>query len=211
MTGVRMVSEQRSERTHQIAPCLDHWWLADERLDGVQSDSYALYTRSGVVFVDPLPMSYNAAEAYPAVSYALLTRACHQRASWRYRYEHGARVASPRYSPGLLSEPDVSYVEGTRFPADFRAIQSPGPEYNHYAFYTPGEVNLLFIGELVRRRDSESPLEFAPVDPTLDPEIARRSLEALLELDFEILCMSHGGYIDFQPKVELAELLERTA
>ncbi len=211
MTGVRMVSEQRAERTEQIAPCLDHWGFADERLGGRQSDSYALYTRSGVVFIDPLPMSYAAAEAYPAVSYALLTRACHERASWRCRYEHGARIASPRYSQGLRSEPDVSYVEGSRFPADFRAIHSPGPEYDHYAFFTPGEVSPLFIGELVRRWDSESPLEFAPVEPGLDPDIPRRSLEKLLELDFDVLCMSHGGYIDFQPKVELAALLEPTA
>src|SRR5689334_23907252 len=112
-----MVSEQRAERPERIAPLIDHWWFADERISGAQSDSYALWTRAGVIFVDPLPMTYAAAEAYPAVSFALLTRGCHQRASWRYRYEHGARIASPRNSPGLLSEPEVSYVEGTRLPA----------------------------------------------------------------------------------------------
>lgn len=205
------VQEQRAERTERIAPGIDHWWFADERIGGAQSDSYALFTRSGVIFVDPLPMTHAAAEAYPAVAFALLTRACHQRASWRYRYEHGARVASPRNSPGLRTEPEMSYVEGTRLPADFRAIQTPGPEYDHYALYRPGEVNVLFVGELVRRFDSESPLELAPVDPMLDPEIGRRSLLRVLELDFDLLCLSHGGYIDFQPKVELAELLERTA
>jgi glyoxylase-like metal-dependent hydrolase (beta-lactamase superfamily II) len=209
---MRMVSEQRALRTQRIAPQIDHWWFPDERIGGRQSDSYSIWTRAGVVFIDPLPMSHAAAESYPAVSYALLTRACHQRASWRYRYEHGARVASPRNSPGLRTEPDVSYVEGTRMPADFRAIHSPGPEWNHYAFYHPGEeVSVLFIGELVRRWDSESRLELSPVDPSLDPAIGRRSLENLLELDFDLLCMSHGGYIDFQPKIELAELLERTA
>lgn len=207
-----MVSEQRAQRTEQIAPLLDHWWFPDERIGGRQSDSYSLYSRSGVIFVDPLPMTHAAAEGYPAVAYALLTRACHQRASWRYRFEHGARVVSPRYSPGLRSEPDVSYIEGTRMPADFRAVHAPGPEWDHYAFYWPGdEFSALFIGELVRRRDSESPLELAPSDPVLPREIGRRSLEKLLELDFDLLCMSHGGYIDFQPKIELAKLLERTA
>jgi len=209
--GVSMVSEQRAERPQRIAPQIDHWWLPDERIGGAQSDSYALWTRSGVIFVDPLPMTYAAAEAYPSVSFALLTRACHQRASWRYRYEHGARIVSPRHSPGLKGEPEISYVEGTRLPADFQAIRAPGPEWNHYAFYRPGEVSVLFLGELVRRRDAESPLEFSAVDPDLDPEIGRRSLENVLDLDFDLLCLSHGGYIDFQPKIELAELLERTA
>ena len=213
MTSVSMVSEQRAQRTQRIAPQIDHWCFPDERIGGAQSDSYSIYTRSGVIFVDPLPMTYAAAEAYPAVAYALLTRGCHQRASWRYRYEHGARIASPRYSPGLLSEPEVSYIEGTRLPADFRAIHAPGPEWDHYALHRPGEVSLLFVGELVRRHDSESPLELSPVDPELDREIGRRSLEKLidLDLDFDILCMSHGGYIDFQAKIELAALLERTA
>jgi glyoxylase-like metal-dependent hydrolase (beta-lactamase superfamily II) len=212
MPGMRMVSEQRAERTQRIAPVLDHWWFPDERIGGRQSDSYSLYSRAGVIFVDPLPMSHAAAEDYPAVTYALLTRACHQRAAWRYRFEHGARVTAPRYSPGLKTEPDVSYIEGTRMPEDFRAIHAPGPEWDHYVFYRPGdEYSVLFIGELVRRFDSHSPLELSPVDPDLDPEIARRSLDKLLELDFDLLCMSHGGYIDSEPKLELAKLLDRKA
>jgi glyoxylase-like metal-dependent hydrolase (beta-lactamase superfamily II) len=206
-----MVSEQRSQRTQRIAPEIDHWWLADERIGGAQSDSYSLWTRSGVIFIDPLPMTYAAADAYPAISYVLLTRGCHERAAWRYRFEHGARIASPRYSPGLISEPEVSFIEGTRMPGDFQAVHAPGPELNHYAFYRPGEVSTLFVGELVRRFDPESPLEFAPIERGLDPEIGRRSLEKLLEFDFELFCMSHGGYIDFQPKIELAELLDRKA
>jgi glyoxylase-like metal-dependent hydrolase (beta-lactamase superfamily II) len=120
-------------------------------------------------------------------------------------------VLSPRGSPGLRTEPDQHYVEGTRLSADFRAIHTPGPEYNHYALYRPGEPNMLFVGDLVRRFDMESPLELSPVEPGLDPEIGRRSVEKLLELDIDYLCLSHGGYFDFEPKIELARLLERTA
>ena len=208
MTGVRAVSEQRAPRTTQIGPQLYHWWFADERIGGAQSDSYALYTRAGFIFVDPLPMMYVAADAFPAVGVAFLTRGCHQRACWRYQFEHGARVLSPRGSPGLRTEPDQHYVEGTRLSADFRAIHTPGPEYHHYALHRPGDFSVLFAGELVRRFDSRSPLELSPVDPALDPEIGRRSVEKLLELDFDMLCLSHGGYIDFEPKIELAGLLE---
>ncbi len=204
------VREQRAGRPAEIAPHMRHWWFADERIGGAQSDSYSLYTRSGFIFVDPLPMTYAAADDFPSIAVCLLTRACHQRAAWRYQYEHGARVMAPRSSPGLRTEPDQHYVEGTRFPADFKAIHAPGPEYHHYALYRPGEPSVLFVGELVRRFDSESPLELAPVEAGLDPEIGRRSVEKLLELDFDLLCLSHGGYVDFEAKRALAEVLERT-
>jgi hypothetical protein len=187
-----------------------HWSVSDDRIGGAQSDSYALHTKSGVIFVDPLPLTYAAADRFPAVAFALLTRACHQRASWRYRREHGARVVAPRGSQGLLTEPDQHYTDGTRLPAGFKAIRAPGPEYDHYALFRPGEPSILFVGDLVRRRDSASPLELAPVAPRLVPTIARQSVETLLELDFELLCLSHGGYIDDDPKGALRELLERT-
>jgi hypothetical protein len=207
---VSMVSEQRAERTVRIAPAMHHWCFADERIGGAQSDSYSLYTRSGVIFVDPLPMLYRAAEDFPSVAACILTRGCHQRACWRYQYEHGARVLSPRGSPGLRTEPDQHYVEGTRLPGDFKAIHAPGPEYHHYALHRPGEPSVLFVGELVRRRDRESRLELAPVEPGLRPEIGKLSVERLLELEFDMLCLSHGGYVDVEAKLALADVLERS-
>jgi len=208
---VESVREQRAQRTKQIAPKMEHWWLDDERLDGARSDSYSLYTRSGFVFVDPLPMTYAAADRFPSIGVVFLTRACHQRACWRYQYEHAARVLAPRSSPGLQTEPDQHYVEGTQLPGDFRAIHTPGPEYNHYSLFRPGEPSVLFVGELVRRRIGEGPVELTPVYPLLDPEIGRRSVEKLLDLDFDMLCLSHGGYVDFEAKLALADVLERPA
>ena len=70
---------------------------------------------------------------------------------------------------------------------------------------------MLFIGDLVRRFDAESPLELSPVEPGLDPELSRRSVEQLLELEVDYLCLSHGGYFDVEPKRELEKLLERAA
>jgi glyoxylase-like metal-dependent hydrolase (beta-lactamase superfamily II) len=141
----------------------------------------------------------------------MLTRACHQRASWRYRREHGARVVAPRGSRGLVAEPEQHYIEGTRLAADFQAIRTPGPEYDHYALYRPGEPSILFVGDLVTRRDSSSPLELSPVKEGLAPTLARTSVERLLELDFDLLCLSHGGYVEDDPKGALRELLARTA
>jgi hypothetical protein len=202
---------ERAQISLQIADCTEHWFVSDDRIGGAQSDSYSVYTRAGVIFVDPLPLTYAAGDRFPAVSFALLTRGCHQRASWRYRHEHGARVVAPRGSWDLLTEPDQHYVEGTRLPADFKAIQTPGPEYDHYALHRPGEPSILFVGDLVTRRDASSPLQLSADAPGLAPGISRRSLEKLLDLDFELLCLSHGCYIDEDPKGALVELYERTA
>jgi hypothetical protein len=202
---------ERARLVNRIAPYTMHWFVADDRIGGARSDSYALHTKSGVIFVDPLPLTYAAADRFPSVAWALLTRGCHQRASWRYRREHGARVVAPRGSRGLVTEPDQHYTEGTRLPADFQAIRTPGPEYDHFALFRPGEPSILFVGDLIRRRDPSGPLELAPVEPSLAPGIGRQSVEKLLELDFELLCLSHGGYIDDDPKSALRELLERTA
>ena len=57
-----------------------------------------------------------------------------------------------------------------------------------------------FVGDLVTRRNSESPLELAPVKEGLAPDLSRTSVEKLLELDFDLLCLSHGGYIEDDPK-----------
>jgi glyoxylase-like metal-dependent hydrolase (beta-lactamase superfamily II) len=202
---------ERTGQIDRIAPYTMHWSVADDRIGGAQSDSYALRTKTGVIFVDPLPMTHAAAERFPSVGWALLTRGCHQRASWRYRREHGARVVAPRGSQGLLTEPDQHYTDGTRLPAGFQQIRTPGPEYDHFSLFRAGEPSILFVGDLVRRRDASSPLELTPVQPGLAPDIARKSLEQLLELDFELLCLSHGGYIDDDPKGALRELLELTA
>ncbi len=202
---------ERAGRVNQISQTTMHWSVADDRIGGAQSDSYALHTKSGVIFVDPLPLTYAAADRFPSVAWALLTRACHQRASWRYRHEHGARVVAPRGSRGLLTEPDQHYTDGTKLPAGFQQIRTPGPEYDHFALFRPGEPSILFVGDLVRRHDSSSPLELAPVEERLAPGIARQSVQKLLELDFGLLCLSHGGYIDDDPKGALQELLERTA
>jgi hypothetical protein len=208
---VSTTQEQRAQRTTMIAQNVHHWWLEDERIGGARSDSYAVYTRAGFIFVDALPMTYAAAESFPAVSVAFLTRACHERACWRYQFEHGARVLCPRGSPGLRAEPDQHYVEGTYLPGDFKAIHTPGPEYNHYALHRTGEPSILFVGDLVRRFDADSPFELSPVEPGYRPDLSLRSVEKLLDFDFDLLCLTHGGYVDVEPKRVLEDLLESAA
>ena len=39
----------------------------------------------------------------------------------------------------------------------------------------------------------------------------RRSLEQILDLEFDLLCLSHGGLVSEDPKGAIRDLLERTA
>ena len=205
----------RALDTRRIAPYL-HWWsVKDDRIGGAQSDSYAVDTLSGVIFVDPLPMTYAAADAYPAVAAALLTAACHQRASWRYRFEHGARVWAPRGSEGfLLHEPDNYFTDESLMPARIKAIRVAGPTSAHFAFLRdddPERPKVLFVGDLITRRDADHPLEFARFDDPRAESAARASVKGLAGLDFDILCLSHGGPIVENPRGVLRDLLDRTA
>jgi glyoxylase-like metal-dependent hydrolase (beta-lactamase superfamily II) len=202
----------RAFETTRIAPYTMHWSVADDRIGGDQSDSYSVRTPFGVVFFDPLPLTYAAADDFPSIGNVMLTTGRHQRASWRYRVEHGARIWAPRGCVGLRGEPDMYYTEGSNFPAGVRAVATPGPDLYTYSFLLTIEgVTLLFVGDLVRRRDSEAPLEFFPPETQFDHTLTRESVEKLLGLDFDVLCLSHGGYVDDDPKGVLRALLERTA
>jgi hypothetical protein len=204
--------EVRAFETRRIAPYTMHWWLPGDGIVTGRSDSYSVRTKSGVLFFDPLPLTYAAADDFPAVACAMLTTGLHERASWRYRYEHGAQIWAPRGYFGLRGEPDMYYTEGSNFPADLQAIETPGPDLCTYAFRLTTEgVALLLVGHLVRRLDPDSPLELFPPETQFAPKLTRRSIEKLLDVDFDILCLSHGGYLDDDPKSALRELLDRTA
>ena len=138
---------------------------------------------------------------FPAVGVAFLTRGCHERACWRYQFEHGARVLAPaelaraahRARPALRR----GHAPSGRLPGDPHA----GPRVQPLRALPARRV----LGALRRASSSGASTRRArsscrPVDPGLDPGIGRRSVETLLELEFDMLCLSHGGYIDFEPK-----------
>jgi len=198
-----------ADRMERIGPRLYWWHVQDDRIGGAQSDSYALDTGRGVIFVDPLPITHRGADRFPSVAFVFLTTAGHQRASWRYRMELGARIWAPRESVGLVGEPDRRFIEQTPFPNDFRAVFTPGRGLSHYAFLRSGDPSILFVGDLVTRRDAHSPLQLPAGAREERPAVSRRSVERLLTLDFDLLCLSHGGMIDDDPRGALRELLER--
>jgi glyoxylase-like metal-dependent hydrolase (beta-lactamase superfamily II) len=205
VTALRVVAE----RMDRVAPRLYHWTITDD--DHGRRDSFAVDSGRGVLFIDPLPMRHAAAERFPAVAGIYLTTTRHERACWRYRLEHGGRIWAPLNGVGLTSEPDRWYTEATKMFGGFEPIRTPGTEPNHYVLFRPGDPSILFAGDLAVRRDAASPLELPRPMRQYNEAFVRRSLERILDLEFDLLCLSHGGLVAEEPKDAIRELLERTA
>ncbi|MDV3104513.1 MBL fold metallo-hydrolase [Thermococcus waiotapuensis] len=121
-----------------------------------------------------------------------------------------ALVAAHRDEVELIKEktglePDVELMGGDVFEG-FRVLHKPG--------HTRGSICLLdeksrslFVGDLVIERGGK--LEEVPHQYSLDPEMNRRRIRELLEVDFENLLPAHGEPLLGNGKEKLRELVER--
>src|SRR5262245_28100595 len=184
-----------------------HWRLADDRIGGHTSAAHAVETSGGAVLIDPLPLADDALEQLAPIEAICLTAQCHQRATWRYRNRFGASVYAPS-TRAMEEEPDERYAEGDVLPGGLRVIHTPGPETAHYSFLLARRPGVLFCSDLLMVEDGR--LDFVPLEYHDDPPATRTSVEGLLDLDFEILCLDHGTPIAEDPKRAIRQLLERT-
>ena len=191
-----------------VAPGLWHWRISNSSIGGHVSSSQALLTREGCVLVDPVRLDDAALGALPRPTATLLTARCHQRAAWRYREELGAAVWLPEDAAAADEQPDHTYADGQLLPGGLRAFRTPGPEWPHYSLLYEGDPGIVFCSDLLSSDDAG--LHF--VDPAFheDPDATRRSVEALLELRFGILCLAHGAPIVDDPKAALRQVLAQT-
>jgi hypothetical protein len=67
---------------------------------------------------------------------------------------------------------------------------------------------VLFVSDLISN-DGGRELRFVPPEFHEDPAETRRSVERLLDLDFDVMCLDHGAPIVDDPKAALRELLGR--
>lgn len=190
----------------KLAPTVWRWHVLDDRI-GFESDAYAVRGDQGIVMIDPLPLRPKLLRGLENVEAICLTAACHQRSAWRYRRELGTKVYAPKECREMEEEPDQSYAGGDLLPGDLRAVHTPGPEPAHFAFLQEQEPKVLFTADLMMR-DSEGALEFVPPGLHDDPEATRASVRGFLDLDFSILCLSHGPPITAAPHEALRALLE---
>jgi glyoxylase-like metal-dependent hydrolase (beta-lactamase superfamily II) len=193
----------------ELAPGLWHWRIRNSHIGGAISSSHALAEEGGAVFVDPVRLAAECLAELPVPSATVLTARCHQRSAWRYRAETGAQVWLPEDASAADEEPDLRYTEGELLPGGVRAIRTPGPEWPHYCFLLERDPGVLFCSDLVSNNGSGGPLRFVPPEYHDDPAETRRSVERLLELPFDVLCLAHGSPVLHDPKRELARLLPR--
>jgi glyoxylase-like metal-dependent hydrolase (beta-lactamase superfamily II) len=197
-----------ADELQEVVPGVFHWNVANPSLGGLTSASHAVRTESGdCVLIDPVRLADEPLERLTPVAAIVLTAATHQRAAWRYRKQFGATVYLPASSRATDEEPDVSYVAGEVLPGGLETVHTPGPEEPHYALLKR-DARVLFCPDLVMVEDGE--LVFVPGEYHEDPSRTRESVERLLELPFDVLCLDHGPPFLDDPKESLRQLLAIT-
>ena len=197
-----------AEKLQEVVPGVFHWSVVNPRLGGLTSASHAVRTRSGEsVLIDPVRLADEHLETLAPVAAIVLTAATHQRAAWRYRRQFEATVYLPAGSRTTDEEPDVAYAADDVLPGGLEAVHTPGPEEPHYALLKR-DSRVLFCPDLVMVEDGQ--LVFVPAEYHEDPNRTRESVEGLLELPFDVLCLDHGPPFLDDPKESLRELLAVT-
>jgi len=182
----------RADRIETVFPWLLHWTIADERLEGYRSDSYAVRTPGGTLLIDPVALEDRLQAELAEVTGVLLTHRDHQRAAWRMRKELGAPVYAPAGDSGLDEEPDVLIEPSTPLPGGLGAVRATAFDGACYLTFTHADdTGVLFCGDLICR-EPDGPYRF-PVQPGyFDLEKGRADARRLLELPATVLCAAHA-------------------
>jgi glyoxylase-like metal-dependent hydrolase (beta-lactamase superfamily II) len=180
------------------------WSIHDERIDFVGA-AYAVKTDGSAVMIDPLPLEEAALAELGPVEAIVLTCGSHQRCAWRYRRELGVQVYAPALAKEIDEEPDVRYGDGDALPGELHAVFTPGAGTTQHTLVL-GDPKVAFVPDmLVETPDGR--VAMLASRWMYDPEEARRSVEKLLDLDFEVLCLAHGGAVTDDAKDALRAAL----
>lgn len=205
MTEPRAVAESLEE----VVAGVRRWFVPDDRIGGNEADAHAVTVNGGVVLLDPLPLAEEALAELGDVEAIYVSAQCHQRSAWRYRERLGAPVHAPEGVRPMEGEPDAHYGDGDALPGGLRAVRTPGPEEIHFGFLRERKPRVFFCPDLLTNYAGRG-LDFVPLEYHDDPAATRRSVERLLDLDFDVLCLNHGAPIVDDPHAEIRHLLERT-
>jgi glyoxylase-like metal-dependent hydrolase (beta-lactamase superfamily II) len=181
------------------------WSIHDERIDFLGA-AYAVDANDGVVMIDPLALQEDALGSLGSVEAIVLTCGSHQRCAWRYRRELGVQVYAPALAKEIEEEPDVRYGDGDSLPAGLRPVFTPGAGTTQHTLLL-GDPKVAFVPDmLVGTPDGR--VAMLASRWMYDPEEARRSVEKLLDLDFDVLCLAHGPAVTERVKDALRDALE---
>ena len=172
------------------------------------STAYAFTTGDGTVLIDPLPLKPDALRNLGTVHAIVLSSGSHQRSAWRYRRELGAPVWIPALVAENEEEPDERYGDRDALPGGLEAHFVPGAGTTQHALRLERDGGVVFVPDLLVL-SPEGSLRLTPAKYVHDPEEQRRSLEKLLELEFDTLCTGHGGAVVSDAKRALRAALEQ--
>jgi glyoxylase-like metal-dependent hydrolase (beta-lactamase superfamily II) len=201
------VAEPRevAQRVDEVVPGVWAWSVRDERIGGSRTFAHAIEDAAGAILIDPLPLAPEALARLGQVQAIVLTTSSHQRSSWRLRRELGAPVWAPRGSQEMDERPDHEYWEGNSLPGGLRAIFTPGAGTRQHSLL---RERVLFIPDLLLREDGGE-LEVIPAEYAHDEPQARETLRAILEEEFDVLCLAHGAPVTDDAKGAIRAALER--
>jgi glyoxylase-like metal-dependent hydrolase (beta-lactamase superfamily II) len=205
------VSEPRTVATslEEVVPGVRRWSIHDERINFV-SAAYAVTGDDKTVLIDPLPLERAALGELGNVTAIVLTCGSHQRSAWRYRRELEAPVYAPGLAKEIDEEPDVRYGDGDRLPGSLVAVFTPGVGTTQHTLLLAGEPTIAFIADtLLEYPDGKVGL--VPERYIYDFAEARRTLAKMLELDFDVACLGHGGVLSEDPKAAIRTVLEQAS
>ena len=200
------MSEPKTVATsiEEVVPGVWRWSIHDERIDFLGA-AYAVKTDEEVVMIDPLPLERAALDELGDVGAIVLTCGSHQRCAWRYRRELGAKVYAPALSKEIDEEPDVRYGDGDALPGGLHAVFTPGAGTTQHTLLL-GDRKVAVVPDMLVETP-EGRVAMLASRWMYDPEEARRSVEKLLDLDFDVLCLAHGGAVTKGAKDALRDAL----
>lgn len=191
-----------ADSAEEIVPGVWHWRLRDERIDGEWGCSHA----ADGVLIDPHKLADDAFAQLGEITAIVLTTSQHQRAAWRLRRELGVPVYLPAAAKQVDEEPDERYQEGDALPGGLQAVFTPGAGTAQHSLLLTRDAGVLFTPDFfIRPPDGQ--LEWVPFGYMHDPEEAKRSVQRLLGLEFDVLCMAHGAPIVSGAKKALGGLV----
>lgn len=195
----------RGDKLEKVVPDVWHWTIHDDRIDSL-STSYAFTTGDGTVLIDPLPLEPDLIGNLGTVHAIVLTSGSHQRSAWRYRRELDAPVWMPALVQQNEEEPNERYGDGDTLPGGLQAVYTPGAGTTQHTLLLEDRGVVFCPDLLMIPPDGE--LMLVPARYMHDPEEARRSVEKVLDLEFDVLCTGHGGAVVSDAKGALRAALE---
>lgn len=182
----------KARRLEPVTTGVWRWHVPDDRLDGLESDAFAIVRDGLVVLIDPLPIETAKLTALGEIEAIILTIQSHGRSAWRLRRELKVPVWAPEGSVGLDEKPDYTYSGGDLLPGDLAAFHAPGPCEASYVLWSTKPENIGFLGDIVSH-DGRGHLTTPPAEYQDEPERLPATIERLVrDVPLDIACFGHG-------------------